>query len=138
MVEKSRISGFRPPLCKPFARAGQRIADRVAPASRASSADDACRISVALPGVSEDDIEVTAQTGVVTLKGKKRNLREEKGETWYFSERQYRSFSRSFRRPPDADAGTAAGSRKDGVPTVAVPGKAAAADKGSRMSIGKV
>ena len=46
---------------------------------------------------------------------------EKKGDTWYFSERQFGSFSRSFRLPPDADDAGVKAALKDGVLTVTVP-----------------
>ena len=103
MVEKSHSTGFWPSLYEPFRTMGSRLAEWVAPASEASADDKVYRIALELPGVAEKDIELTVDDGVVTVKGEKKTSREEKGETWYFSERQYGSFSRSFRLPPDAD-----------------------------------
>ena len=121
MVEKSHTSGFWPTVWEPLSGFGSRVADWVAPASEASAKDDAYRISIELPGVDEKDIEVAIHDGLLTLKGEKKTSREEKGETWFFSERQYGSFSRSFRLPPDAaDEGVEA-DLKDGVLTVTVP-----------------
>lgn len=138
MVEKSHTSGFWPSLYDPFRTFGARLADWVAPASEASSDDGAYRIAMEVPGVEEKDIELTVEDGVVSVKGEKRTSREEKGETWYFSERQYGSFSRSFRLPPDADEAGVKAALKDGVLTVTVPKKAAeAAQKARKVSIGK-
>jgi len=120
MVEKSH-SGFWPSLYEPLARAGTRLAEWLSPASEASSSADAYRITVELPGVAEEDISLDAHEGVLTLKGEKKTQREEKGETWYFSERQYGAFSRSFRLPNDADAGKIGAVLKDGVLTISVP-----------------
>jgi HSP20 family protein len=58
--------------------------------------------------------------------------REEKGDTYFFSERSYGSFSRSFRLPPDADAEAVSAGLKDGILTIRVPKKAAAAPEGAR------
>ena len=58
------------------------------------------------------------------LKGEKKSSREEKGETWHFSERQYGSFSRSFSLPDDADGAKVKAELKDGVLTVTLPRKA--------------
>ena len=121
MVEKSQFSGFWPALYEPLRQAGARIAEWVAPASEASSSDDAYHISLELPGVAEDDIELTVQEGVVTVRGEKRTTREESGDTWYFSERQYGAFARSFRLPPDADGDKVKADLRDGVLTVTVP-----------------
>ena len=72
------------------------------------------------------------------MKGEKKTSREEKGETWYFSERQYGSFSRSFRLPPDADDAGVSADLKDGVLTVKVPKKSAEeAAKATRVPIGR-
>lgn len=124
MVEKSHTSGFWPSLYEPFRSMGSRLADWVAPPSEASAGDGGYRIAIELPGVAEKDVEVTVDDGVVTVTGEKSASREEKGETWYFSERQYGAFSRSFRLPPDADAGAVKADLRDGVLTLTVGRKA--------------
>lgn len=138
MVEKSHSAGLWPSLFDPLRGVGARIADWIAPASEASTDDSAYRIAMELPGVAEDDIHLSVDQGVVTVKGEKRTSREEKGETWYFSERQFGSFQRSFRLPPDADEAAVKADLKDGVLTVTVPKKAPAAPEGARrVPIGK-
>jgi HSP20 family protein len=126
MVEKSHVGGLWPALYDPFRNLGTRLAEWLTPASEAASDEAAYRIAIELPGVEEKDITLTVENGVVQVKGEKRESREEKGETWYFSERQYGAFSRSFRLPQDADEGAVAASLKDGVLTVTVPRKAPA------------
>ena len=121
MVEKSHTSGLWPSLADPFRNFGSRLAEWVAPASEASGNDNSYHISIELPGVEEKDITLSAENGVVSLKGEKKTEREEKGETWYFSERQYGSFSRSFRLPPDADEDKVKADLKNGVLTITVP-----------------
>ena len=121
MVEKSHTSGFWPSLYDPFRQMGERVAEWLAPASEAAGNDMAYRITVELPGVEEKDIYLTVEHGMVMLKGEKRTEREEKGETWFFSERQYGSFSRSFRLPPDAEAENVDGQLRDGVLTITIP-----------------
>ena len=120
MVEKSGTSSFWPSFYEPFRHFGARMADWLAPASEASSDGKSYRIAVELPGVEEKDIDITVDDGMVTVRGEKKESREEKGETWYFSERQYGSFSRSFRLPADADAGRIGADLKDGVLTLTV------------------
>jgi len=121
MVEPTHTSGFWPALYEPFRSLGQKISEFVAPASEAKGAEDAYSIAVELPGVDEDDIHLSVTDGVMTLQGEKRAHREESGETWYFSERQYGAFSRSFRLPPDADGEKITAHLKDGVLEVVVP-----------------
>jgi HSP20 family protein len=98
-----------------------RVADWFAPASEAAADREAYRITLELPGVAEDDIEVTVHDGVVTVSGEKFSARAEEGETYFFSERTYGSFSRSFRLPPDADAQGVEAGLKAGVLTIRVP-----------------
>lgn len=121
MVEKSHTSGFWPSIYDPFRQMGQRVAEWLAPASEAAGNDNAYRIAVELPGVEEKDIHLSVEDGVVSLTGEKRTEREEKGETWFFSERQYGSFSRSFRLPPDAEGDKVDAHTKDGVLTITIP-----------------
>ena len=137
MVEKTPVSGLWPQLFDPLRQMGSRLAEWIAPAAEASSADDAYRIAIELPGVAEEDIHLTVEGGVVTVKGQKRTEREEKGDTWYFSERQYGSFSRSFRLPPDADDTAVKAALKDGVLTVTVPRAAREQAQGRRVPIGR-
>ena len=135
MVEKSHTSGFWPNLYEPFRGLGERLAEWIAPASEASGDSGAYRITVELPGVAEDDIHLTVEEGVVNLTGEKRPEREEKGETWFFSERQYGAFSRSFRLPPDADGSKVDAALKDGVLTIQIARRLPADDPARRVSI---
>jgi HSP20 family protein len=121
MVEKSHAAGFWPSLYEPLRTVGNRVADWIAPASEASAAENAYAIALELPGVADKDVNVTVEDNVLTVKGEKRTSHEDKGETWYFSERQFGAFSRSFRLPPDADHEGVSASLKDGVLTVSVP-----------------
>lgn len=123
MVEKSSPGSFWPSLYEPFRVMGTRLADLLSPAAEASQNGDGYRIAMELPGVAEDDIHVTVEDGVLQIKGEKKSEREEKGDTWYFSERQFGSFSRSFRLPSDADPGGVKAEIKDGVLAVTVPKK---------------
>lgn len=120
MVEKSLSGGLWPQMFEPLRNFGSRVSDWLAPASEASVNGQTYRIAVELPGVEEKDIDVTVDNGMVTVKGEKKSSREEKGDTWYFSEREYGSFSRSFRLPSDADENAVKGDLKDGVLTLTV------------------
>ncbi|MCI2399341.1 Hsp20/alpha crystallin family protein [Aliiroseovarius subalbicans] len=137
MVEKTNTTNFWPSLQEPFRTMGSRLAEFLTPASEASLADDAYRIAIELPGVSDEDIALSVHEGVVQVKGEKKTEREEKGDTWYFSERQYGSFSRSFRLPPDADEAKVQADMKDGVLTITVPKSEPKAAKATQVKINK-
>jgi len=60
-------------------------------------------IEAELPGVDEKDISVTLANGVLTIKGEKKQSREEKNESFHLTERSYGSFERSLRLPDSID-----------------------------------
>jgi len=128
MVEKSHTAaghetGFWPNILDPLRQAGEKIADFFAPSADAAATEETYEINVELPGVSENDISVELHNNVLTVKGEKRFEREEKGKTYYFSERRYGSFHRSFRVPEDVEAEKVTAGFKDGVLTIKVPKK---------------
>mgnify|MGYP006272095565 CR=1 FL=1 len=138
MVETSHKSGFLPSLADPFRSLGARVADWFAPASEASADDSGYRISMEVPGVAEPDIDITLHEGLVTVTGRKQSVRTGSGETWFFSEREFGSFSRSFRLPPDAEAEAISADLRDGVLTLTVPRRGDTAPEGARkVAIGK-
>ena len=134
MVEKSQ-SGFWPSVYEPMLNFGQRVADWLSPASDASASDNAYHITLELPGVSESDIDVSVHDGVVTVKGEKTHEREETGDTWFFSERQYGAFSRTFRLPADADGDRLEAHLKDGVLSLSVPKRTEATGEAKKVAI---
>jgi HSP20 family protein len=57
------------------------------------------RIQVELPGVSEQDIEVSLHEDVLTIRAEKKQERKEEREGVHFSERSFGTFQRSLRLP---------------------------------------
>lgn len=60
-------------------------------------------VEAELPGMSEDDIDVTLSNGTLTIKGEKKSEREEKEDDYHLTERSYGRFQRSFRVPDTVD-----------------------------------
>lgn len=141
MADRKQITNpttdFWPQLFEPFRHMGTRLAEWIAPASEASSDDNAYRITMELPGVSEEDIELNIEGGVATVRGEKKTEREDSGDTWFFSERRYGAFSRSFRLPEDADADAVKAEIKDGVLTVTLPRKTPVKSEAKRVPIAR-
>ncbi len=120
MVEKSLASGFWPALADPFRLIGARLSDWLSPAAEASGGEAAYRVTMELPGVNEKDIQITLDGGALSVRGEKRSEHTEKGDTWFFSERQFGSFARSFRLPDDADEDSVSATLRDGVLTLVI------------------
>lgn len=124
MVEKTEVSptptDWWSQFYAPMRHLGERVAEFFSPSSEAAAMEDAYEVSVELPGVSEDEINVEVHDGRLTVTGEKRDSREEKGKDYYFSERVYGSFRRAFRLPVDADEENIAATHKDGVLTIRI------------------
>ena len=82
---------------------------------------EAIEITAEVPGLKPEDIELTLTGDVLTLKGEKKDEREEKTEDYHLVERSYGHFQRSFRLPVEVDRAKLAATHKDGVLTVTLP-----------------
>ena len=79
-------------------------------------------VSVELPGMEAKDVEVELDRNFLLVKGKKEEMKEEKGDTMYRRERRFGSFERQVPLPWDVDPSTKVdASFKHGVLTVLVP-----------------
>ena len=74
-----------------------------------------------LPGFVEKDLDISAVGDRLTISGHRRDEREDKGDTYYLSERRYGSFSRTFTLPDGIDLDHVNAELKQGVLTVTVP-----------------
>jgi HSP20 family protein len=97
--------------------------------------DKAYEISAELPGMDEKDIEVAVSNGILTVKGEKKETKEEKQKDYYVSERHYGSFARSFRVPDDVDTTRIEAKFDKGVLAVTLPKTAAAQKTEQKISI---
>jgi HSP20 family protein len=74
-----------------------------------------------LPEMKREDIAITFDNGVLTLKGERRAELETSRENYHRVERQHGTFTRSFTLPATVDAARIHASYKDGVLTIRVP-----------------
>jgi HSP20 family protein len=78
-------------------------------------------IKAELPDVKREDISVTFENGVLTVKGARTFEPEVAGDRFQRRERFHGSFSRSFTLPPTVDAANIAAAYRDGVLTIRLP-----------------
>jgi HSP20 family protein len=83
--------------------------------------DRAYEITAELPGMDESNIDVKFADGTLTIKGEKRDDKEEKKKGYYLSERRYGAFQRSFGVPDGVDADRIEAHFQNGVLTVTLP-----------------
>lgn len=94
-------------------------------------------IEAELPGVNEDDISVTVSDGVLTVKGEKKDEREETKDNYFISERSYGSFERALRLPETVDESTVEARFENGVLKIAADKKPEAAKPSRTIEIKK-
>ena len=135
MVEKAHTAGWLPDLYEPFRNLGRKVANWFAPKSEASVTTDFYQVVMELPGVEADNIQITARGSDLTVRGEKKFEHEESGKTYFFSEREYGSFQRTFRLPPDADHDAIEADFNNGVLTIKLPKQTAAKDADKQIKI---
>jgi HSP20 family protein len=91
--------------------------------------EKAYMIHAEIPGVKKEDIEVSIDGNLVTIRAEVRREKEEKGETMLRSERYYGAMTRSFTLTSDVDEKTAAARYTDGVLELTLPKKAGATSR---------
>src|SRR5262245_8337244 len=74
-----------------------------------------------LPDMKREDIAITVENFVLTVKGEKKFAAEVKEEQYHHVERRFGTFSRSFSLPRTVDASKVSADYKDGVLTVRLP-----------------
>jgi len=74
-----------------------------------------------LPDMTRDDIDVTVENFVLTIKGEKKSVSEVKDDQYHHIERRYGTFSRSFSLPQTVDSNRVSAEYKNGVLTVRLP-----------------
>jgi len=93
------------------------------------------RITAELPGMEEKDVEVLLAGNTLTLKGEKKEEKEEKGKSFYHVERSYGTFQRTVPLPEGVDLKKIDAEFKNGVLTVKLPKTAEAKTKGRKVPI---
>lgn len=78
-------------------------------------------IKAELPEMKREDIGITFENNVLTIKGERKVEDVSRRENFQRMERGYGSFTRSFTVPATVDAGRISAAYKDGVLTVRLP-----------------
>jgi HSP20 family protein len=85
------------------------------PAFEVKESKDGYTFKADLPGIKEQDLELSLSGNVLTIKGKRESEKKEQHDTFHTYERSYGSFARSFTLPPSADTDKTKAELKDGV-----------------------
>jgi HSP20 family protein len=105
------------------------------PSCNVSETAEEYRIEAELPGVKQEDLEVNVEDRVLTLRGERREEREQKGKKVHRVESSYGSFMRSFTLPNDADEDKVSAEYKDGLLSLRIPRTAPQETKARNVQI---
>jgi len=83
--------------------------------------DGSLQVKVELPGVKKEDVEITLKDDLLTIRGEKKDEKEEKSENRYYVERSYGSFSRVLTLPSNVQADQVKAVFTDGVLEITLP-----------------
>jgi HSP20 family protein len=97
--------------------------------------DKEIKVSAELPGIDEKDIEVSLSKDSLTIKGEKKEEKEDKGKDYYRMERSYGSFSRTIPLPVEVDTDKAEAVYKKGILTVKIPKSPKALEEKKKITV---
>jgi HSP20 family protein len=107
----------------------EQLREPVVPAIDVYEKDGQLHVRAELPGVKQEDVDISVTADSLTISGEKSSESEVKEENYYRSERSYGKFSRTIALPAGADVEQANARFKDGVLEIDVPVKAAPTQK---------
>ena len=82
---------------------------------------ESVKIVVELPGLTPEDVKLSLENNVLSIRGEKKQQAEERTERVHRYERSYGSFERSFALPTSVDSDEVSASFQNGILTVTVP-----------------
>lgn len=106
-----------------FGKGQDGMADMLGTRLDVSENANSFEIQMDLPGVKPDDVEISFENNLLTIRGERRDEREEGGKDKQFHrvERRFGGFSRSVMLPSTVNDTEAAAEFKDGVLRVVLP-----------------
>jgi len=97
------------------------VASGFSPRVDVSETEKEVRISAELPGIDEKDITVEMDDNAVTIRGERREEKEDKGKDWHVREQSFGCFHRMISLPTGVDGAKATAKFKKGILTVTAP-----------------
>lgn len=91
------------------------------PAVDIAEHDNEYTVKLELPGVSKEDVKITMQNNVLTVRGEKRKEKETKSSSYHRVERSYGAFQRNFTLPSTVKADKIDAAYVEGILTIVLP-----------------
>ncbi len=88
-----------------------------------------------IPGIKKDELNISVQDDILTVKGERKEEQEKKGKDYYYAERFHGTFSRAVELPSKVRATDVKASYKDGVVEIHLPKDATAKPREVKIQI---
>jgi HSP20 family protein len=123
LVPETGMTTFRKEMDRLFDRIwdGDDLPPVGAPKMDVFETKEAVTIMAEVPGMDPKDLQLTLESGVLTLQGEKKQEAEAKDERFYRSERMFGSFVRSIRLPANVESGKVNATFRNGVVKIVLP-----------------
>jgi HSP20 family protein len=105
----------------PFAEPSAAITSAWFAPTDVSEDNQSLQISMELPGVRPDDVKLSLENNMLTIRGEKRQHAEEQAEKVHRYERSYGAFERTFALPNTVDPEKITATYEHGILTVTIP-----------------
>ena len=106
-----------------------------APSLDMSETKDNFVVKAEVPGIDAKHIDISLTGDVLTIRGEKRQEKEEKEEDYHLVERTYGSFSRSVRLPAEVESNKIKASYKNGILAITLPNSEKAKAKEVKIKV---
>jgi HSP20 family protein len=104
-----------------FPEEGRTVTASWYPACDVFEDKDAIKIVAEVPGVTPEDVKISLEHNILTIRGEKKQQAEERTERVHRYERSYGAFERTFVLPNSVDSERIQASYQNGILTVSVP-----------------
>ena len=105
----------------PFQQENGSITSSWYPACDVFEDKEAVKIVAELPGVQPEDVKLSLENNLLTIRGEKKQEAEERSERVHRYERSYGAFERAFMLPSTVDGDKISAEYQNGILTILVP-----------------
>ena len=86
-----------------------------------SENDDAFIVCASLPGIKPEDLDISVQNNMLTIRGETKQEEARQGERWHLQERRFGQFQRTIALPNNVDPNQVGAQFEDGVLKLTLP-----------------
>lgn len=90
------------------------------PGIEISETENQFHVTVELPGMTKEDIDVSLDNSRLTISGERKFEDKEEGKTYHRVETSYGSFNRSFQLPDNVNESSISATYKDGLLNITI------------------